>query len=68
MLAELLTSQDAQKGNDRKIPNYYQGIFAELYRRFGVTKYTLIRQEDYQKVVAFLSGWRQAALGGSASS
>jgi hypothetical protein len=59
-LAELLTRQEVQKNTDRKTPNYYQGIFAELYRRFGVTKYTLIRQEDYQSVLAFLSDWRKA--------
>ena len=58
-LAELLTRLDAQKGSG-KVPNQYQGIFAELYRRFSVTKYTLIQQEDYQAVLAFLSDWRKS--------
>ncbi len=35
-LAQALTAQDSSK-------NHYQGIFAELYRRFGVSSYTLIR-------------------------
>ena len=61
-LAELLTDQDVQKQDGRKIPNYYQGIFAELYRRFGVTKYTLIQQEDFQAVLAFLSDWRKSIV------
>jgi hypothetical protein len=40
--------------------NHYQGIFAELYRRFGVSSYKLIRQEQYAGVLAFLEEWRQA--------
>ncbi len=54
-LAELLTSQDASK-------NHYQGIFSELYRRFGVSSYKLIRQGQYQDVLAFLEDWRKAVL------
>jgi antirepressor protein len=53
-LAELLTSQEAGK-------NHYQGIFAELYRRFGVGSYKIIRQEQYTAVLAFLDDWRRAA-------
>ena len=60
-LAELLTSQGAQKGSGKKIPNYYQGVFTELYRRFGVTKYTLIHRVDYQNVLMFLNDWRKSA-------
>jgi hypothetical protein len=63
-LAELLTGQTAQRSGGGKIPNYYQGVFTELYRRFGVTKYTLVRQVDYQAVLTFLDDWRKAAQKG----
>jgi hypothetical protein len=53
-LAELLTSVHASK-------NHYQGIFAELYRRFGVSSYKLIPQQRYAAVLAFLEAWRVAA-------
>lgn len=59
-LAEALTSKDKAK-------NHYQGIFGELYRRFGVASYKLIRQEQYVTVLAFLDGWA-AAAGGEAPS
>ncbi|HSH77317.1 MAG TPA: phage antirepressor N-terminal domain-containing protein [Herpetosiphonaceae bacterium] len=60
-LAELLTSTQAGK-------NHYQGIFAELYRRFGVSSYKLIRYEQYGEVLAFLEDWRLAAAAASESS
>jgi hypothetical protein len=50
-LAELLTSREGGK-------NFYQSIFAELYRRFGVSSYKLIRQEQYAAVLQFLEDWR----------
>jgi hypothetical protein len=59
-LAEALTSKDKAK-------NHYQGIFGELYRRFGVASYKLIRQEQYVTVLAFLDDWA-AAVGGEAPS
>ncbi len=52
-LGELLSSKQAGK-------NHYQGIFAELYRRFGVSSYKLIRQEHYAAVLAFLEEWRMS--------
>jgi P22_AR N-terminal domain/ORF6C domain len=54
-LAELLTSHDPSK------KNHYQGIFAELYRRFGVSSYKNIRLEHYEKVLQFLEDWRKSA-------
>ncbi len=51
-LAELLSQEQAGK-------NHYQGIFAELYRRFGVSSYKLIRQEQYASVLAFLEEWHR---------
>jgi hypothetical protein len=53
-LAELLTRTHPGK-------NHYQGIFGELYRRFGVSSYKLIRQEQYQAVLDFLERWRKTA-------
>jgi len=52
-LAELLTGKDASK-------NHYQGIFGELYRRYGVASYKTIRVEQYAAVLAFLEDWRKA--------
>ena len=59
-LGELLTNQSAQKGKGEKLPNYYQSIFTELYRRFGISKYTLTRQADYRDVMAFLDDWQKS--------
>jgi len=56
-LSELMTIKDPSK-------NHYQGIFSELYRRFGVSSYKNVHIEDYEKVLNFLEDWRQAALKG----
>ena len=56
-LAELLTSRDKAK-------NHYQGIFGELYRRFQVASYKLIRQDQYASVITFLDDWGAAAARG----
>lgn len=53
-LAELITSKDSSK-------NHYQGIFAELYRRFGVSSYKNIRLDQFENVLRFLEEWRQVA-------
>lgn len=55
-LAEILTRQ---KGK-----NQYQGIYGELHRRFGVSSYTMIRQEQYDSVLSFLEDWYDAAKEG----
>lgn len=57
-LAQLLTEQDPSK-------NHYQGIFAELYRRFGVSSYKNIPATKYQDVMEFLEDWYKAAIGES---
>ncbi len=49
-LAEALTKHDPSK-------NHYQSIFAELYRRFRVSSYKLIKQGQYQAVLKFLDDW-----------
>jgi hypothetical protein len=48
-----MTSKDPSK-------NHYQGIFAEPYRRFGVSNYKSIRIEHYEKVLQFMEDWRTA--------
>jgi hypothetical protein len=52
-LAELISTKDASK-------NHYQSIFAELYRRFGVSSYKLIRINQYELVLQFLEDWRKS--------
>jgi hypothetical protein len=49
-LAMQLTTQDSSK-------NHFQSIFAELYRRFRVSSYKVIRQSQYHLVVDFLDEW-----------
>lgn len=51
-LAELMTQKEGSK-------NHYQGVFAELYRRFGISSYKLVQQKDYQAVLKFLDDWRE---------
>jgi hypothetical protein len=54
-LASLLQEQSPGR-------NFYQSIFGELYRRYNVTSYKLIRQSQYPEVLAFLDEWRERAL------
>ncbi|MBK9055801.1 MAG: ORF6C domain-containing protein [Chloroflexi bacterium] len=56
-LAMYLTEQDKGK-------NHFQAIYAELHRRFRVSSYKTIRQEQYQVVVDFLDRWANAAAKG----
>lgn len=51
-LAMALTEKDTSK-------NQFQSIFAELYRRFRVSSYKVIRQSQYQLVVDFLDEWAE---------
>jgi hypothetical protein len=51
-LAEFLASRGGES---------YQAIYRELYSRFGVSSYKLIRQEQYKSVLIFLEDWRKAA-------
>lgn len=55
-LAEFLTGKESRK-------NHYQGIFAELYRRFGVSSYKLIRHDQFTAVLQFLDDWWMSASG-----
>jgi hypothetical protein len=42
---------------------HYQSVFAELYRRFGVSSYKLVRIEQYEEVMGFLEEWRSDVAG-----
>jgi hypothetical protein len=50
-IAQQLAERDQSK-------NHYQGVFGELYRRFHVSTYKHVRQEQYAEVLAFLDEWR----------
>jgi hypothetical protein len=39
-------------------PNQYQGVYIELYRRFGVSSYKRIRRSQFEDVLNFLENWR----------
>jgi hypothetical protein len=47
--------------------NTYQSVFSELYRRFGVSSYKAIRQEQYEAVLSFLEEWRQRISSGQSA-
>jgi len=63
-LGELLTNKVAQMASGEKLPNYYSGIFTEIYTRTGAPRYELIRIEDYPGVMQFLEGWWKSAQAG----
>lgn len=51
-IAQELTTRDNSK-------NHYQAVFSELYRRFDVSSYKMIRLEQYASVLAFLEEWHK---------
>lgn len=53
-LAGLLGEKDGK--------SHYQEVFSELYRRFGLSSYKLVRREQYEAVLQFLEEWRQRTL------
>lgn len=55
-LAQLLTEQDPNQ-------NQYQSVFAELYRRFGVSSYKNLPVTKFQEVMQFLEEWRESTVG-----
>lgn len=55
-LAGLMTERE--KGGK----NHYQGVFVELYRRFGVSDYKSITVEQFTLVLAFLDEWREQVV------
>lgn len=52
-IAQQLSERDRSK-------NHYQGVFGELYRRFHVSTYKHVRQEQFAEVLAFLDEWRSS--------
>jgi len=62
-LGELLTRNAANASKDKKIQNYYQGIFVEIHNLTGAPRYNLIRQERYRQVMEVLMRWQAAARG-----
>jgi hypothetical protein len=50
-LAQQLAAKDPSK-------NHYQSVFAELYRRFGVSSYKNIARGQFVAVMEFLESWR----------
>ncbi len=62
-LGELLTRNAANASKNKKIQNYYQGIFVEIHNLTGAPRYNLIRQEDYRRVMDILMRWQAAASG-----
>lgn len=59
-IAMALTTRDPSK-------NHFQGIHAELHRRFKAKSYSLIRVEQYAAVLAFLEEWERSIARGSDS-
>jgi hypothetical protein len=51
-IAQELTARDPSK-------NHYQAVFSELYRRFDVSSYKMIRLEQYASVLVFLEEWHK---------
>lgn len=46
------------------LEGHYQTVFSELYRRFGVASYKLLRIEQYLAVLEFLDEWRKTVVSG----
>ena len=40
----------------------HRSVFSELYRRFGVSSYKNIRQNQYQAVLDFLDDWQESVM------
>jgi hypothetical protein len=59
-LQETLSHARHGRAHPSRCEHSYQGIFGELYRRFGVASYKLIRVEQYDPVLVFLESWRAA--------
>ena len=52
---------EANPGN-----NYFQSIFSEIHRRWGVSSYKNVHQGDFHNVMEFLDEWAAAAGGDDA--
>ena len=59
-IASLVKAIAQQLSERDKSKNHYQGVFGELYRRFHVSTYKHVRQEQFAEVLAFLDEWRSS--------
>lgn len=59
-VAETVKALALLMGENDKSKSHFQQIFSELYRRFRVSSYKLIRQSQYQLVMDFLNEWAEA--------
>lgn len=62
-IAETVKALALLMGEHDKSKSHFQQIFSELYRRFRVSSYKLIRQSQYQLVMAFLDEWYESLKG-----
>jgi len=53
-IAHTLTEQNPAGGN------YYQSVWSELHRRYGVTTYRRVPADRFADVVAWLEGWLES--------
>ena len=64
-LAELLIGRTAESREPSgKVPNFYSGLFTEIYSRTGAPRYELIRIKNYADVMRFLEDWWRSAIRG----
>lgn len=56
-IASLVRAIAKELSERDKSKNHYQSVFGELYRRFRVSTYKHVRQEQYSTVLAFLDEW-----------
>jgi hypothetical protein len=53
-IAHTLTEQNPAGGN------YYQSVWSELHRRYGVTTYRRVPADHFADVIAWLEGWLES--------
>jgi hypothetical protein len=64
-LANLIVEQQAKDEKSKKQQRApYQTVYHTVYTHFSVSSYKRIRQEDYEKVLDFLDGWKNRILTG----
>ncbi|GAC1559931.1 MAG: hypothetical protein NVS2B7_34410 [Herpetosiphon sp.] len=56
-LANLVKAIAKDLSERDKSKNHYQSVFGELYRRFNVSSYKRVRQDQFADVLAFLDEW-----------
>jgi hypothetical protein len=57
-IAHALTEREKPEGEKRRT-NAYSAVFSELYRRFGVSSYKLVKVAQYAGVIAWLREYQQ---------